>query len=424
MAQSWQEYTSNSNDIRSDSNITTYGALILPFDLEKVNAQTQTQTNPKEKSKQMGKIKSALKIDNQTNVLQQAIREATTSEEKTDLQQQLSKWQTFKEEISKNQNVKVLTEYMQDKRNVDKLGSVFGTIGSKFSGIAVTQALMDGNVSSKEALDYLFMGFSPAIGVQGSLMGYSGLHQMKDALSNGHVEVGAFISGFRRVLKGATDLKDMLTRKDSQKAASIIEFDLTISHSEQYQSETPDRRVQSGQSLNEYIHNMPETFDVQCALQDGKRYSKSEFRAILQFLRDRKETVQLILGDEIFDSLILTNFNPNNDCTRSGMDYSLSFKKIIRSDIQTDAEVELQPMPKQLLNDLTSSNISSSSGGVNLPPLNPPDLNKEADNLSETITKAITKGKTILKRAYDSIKATGKTIKKDIQKKKCLEKSF
>ena len=258
------------------------------------------------------------------------------------------------------QTFKTLAKYMNDNRQ--KISGLMNDIGSKFSGIAVTQAIMNGNVTSQEALDYLFMGFAPALGVQGSLMGYSGLNQIKDALSNGSIDVGAFVSGFTRTLKGATDLADMITNKQARKSANVIEFDLTISHNETYQSETPDRRVQSGISLNEYIHNMPETIDVQCALQEGRRYSKAEFRAILQYLRDRKETVQLVLGDELFDSLVLTNFNPNHDCSKSGMDYSLSFKKIYRNDIDTKTEVDIQKVPIKL-EDSNTTGIRTSSGG-------------------------------------------------------------
>ena len=340
----------NTDDERQNNNpisITTYGALILPYDIELSRKENKPQTDPKETTKQEGKIKSALKRT----------------------KEKLGK------EVRSSQNVKVLTEYMQDKRNMDKLSSAFGVIGTKFSGIAVAQALINGKVTSKEALDYLFMGFAPALGVQGSLMGYSGLNQMKDALFNGKINVGAFISGFSRTLKGITDFKDMITKENTQKSANIIEFDLTISHDETYQSDSPERRVQSGQSLNEYIQNNPVIINVQCALQEGKRYSKAEFRAILEDLRLRKETVSLILGDEMFDKLVLTNFAPTHDCTKSGMDYSLSFKRITRSDIQTDVEVVIQEQPKLLESDsqkITTygglgGGSGSSGGDISLP---------------------------------------------------------
>ena len=288
-----------SSGVRSKDGITSYGALLLPFEV----TREKVLQNVKAKQNLKNKITSAFK--NAPNNIKNAIQNPT---------------QTFK----------TLSKYMTDNRN--KISGLMTTIGSKFSGVAVTQAIIDGKVSSQEALDYLFMGFAPALGIQGSLMGYSGLNQMKDAMTQGTINVGSFVSGFARTLKGITDFKDMTANKKNKKSANVIEFDLTTSHSETYQSETPDRRVQNGQSLNEYIHNMPETIEVQCSLQDGRRYSKAEFRAILKYLRERKETVQLVLGDELFDSLVLTDFNPSHDCTRSGMDYSLSFKKIIKLD--------------------------------------------------------------------------------------------
>ena len=303
------------SNIRIDKGITTYGALILPFDITKV----KPIVNAKEKTKLAGQLRSALQISEDKNLI----------------------WESVKSPV---ETFQILSEYMKDERQ--QISGLINTIGSKFSGIAVAQAIANGKVTAKEAADYLFMGFAPALGATGSLFGYSGLNQLKDALTNGSINVGSFISGFTRTLKGIVDLKDNLTNKDNIKNNNIIEFDLTISHSETYQSETPDRRVQSGQSLNEYIHNMPDTFSVSCALQDGRRYSIPEFRAIMQQIRNQKEVVSLVLGDEIFDNLILTDFSPNSDCSKSGMDYSLSFKKITRSDIDTTTEVTIQQAPE------------------------------------------------------------------------------
>ena len=312
---------------------TTYGALILPFDIQKTLEENKVKNNPQTINDFKGKLRSALELSEDKNLIIGALK---------------SPIKTFE----------TLSEYMKDERaEISKLTTI---IGSKFSGIAVAQALANGKVTSQEALDYLFMGFAPALGVTGSLFGYSGLTQLKDALSSGSIDVGSFISGFTRTLKGTTDLRDMLKKKETKTSPQILEFDLTISHSEKYQSETPDRRVQSGQSLNEFVHNMPETFSVQCALQEGKRYSKAEFRAILVYLRDIKNTVSLILGNEIFDSLILTNFEPTNDCSKSGMDYTLSFKKVNRCDIDTDTEVTLQEPPV-----MQSEGKVGSLGGTN-----------------------------------------------------------
>lgn len=317
------------NDIREKMGIVTYGALILPFEVKR----SVVVNTPKQKTSFKNKLLSAFK-DAPDNI-KNAIQNPT---------------QTFK----------TLSKYMTDNRLM--LSNGFTTITSKFSGIAVAQALMDGSVSAREAADYLFMGFAPALGVQGSLMGYSGLSQMKDALMDGSINVGGMISGFTRTLKGGVDLKDMLTNKQNKTSANVIQFDLTISHSENYQSETPDRRVQSGQSLNEFVHNMPETIEVQCALQEDRRYSKAEFRAILQYLRNRKDVVSLVLGDEMFDNLILTSFSPSHDCTRSGMDYSLSFKKVNLCDVNLKTEVTVQQTPA--LQQEGGSITTTTGGGI------------------------------------------------------------
>lgn len=354
-----------SNETRQQNGITSYGALLLPFEI----TREKVLQNVKGKQSLKNKITSAFK--NAPSNIKNAIQNPT---------------QTFK----------TLAKYMTDNR--EKISGLMTTVGSKFSGIAVAQSLINGRVTSREALDYLFMGFAPALGVQGSLMGYSGLNQMKDALFNGSINVGGFVSGFSRTLKGAVDFKDMITNKKNRKSANVIEFDLTVSHSETYQSETPDRRVQNGLSLNEYIHNMPETIDVQCSLQDGRRYSKVEFRAILKYLRDRKETVQLVLGDELFDSLILTNFNPSHDCTRSGMEYSLSFKKIYRNDITT-REVTIQKVPIAITdeNGITSTNYNTGSlksltsgnaSNIKMPDINNPDIMKDVAGNLKNLVKA------------------------------------
>lgn len=344
--------TQNDNLENRDVRVLTYGALILPYDIKLAEEENKPDTDPKDTTKKEGKLKSALKKAGN------ATKNAITHPE---------------------QSIKSLVKYMSDKRNIDKLGSTFGVIGDKFSGIAVAQAIMDGKVTSREALDYLFMGFAPALGVTGSLFGYSGLIQMKEALSNGRIDVGGFIYGFRTTLKGIVDLKDMITKDNVQKSANVLEFDLTISHSETYQSETPDRRVQSGQSLNEYVHNMPVTFEVQCALQEGKRYSKAEFRAILDNLRKSKMVVSLVLGDEIFENLILTNFNPTHDCSKSGMDYTLSFKQILWGEIETDREVHVQTKPKTF--DEDSKQITSYGGLGGSSKVSVGNVNSEVNSL-------------------------------------------
>ena len=107
---------------------------------------------------------------------------------------------------------------------------------------------------------------------------------------------------------------------------------------------------------------MPENFDLNCALQEGKRYGKAEFREIMKVIRNRKEVVELILGEEMFEEVVLTNFSPSSDCTKSGYDYTLSFKRVYRNDITTDKEVTIQKIPQDLLVKSMESSNSIGSG--------------------------------------------------------------
>ena len=309
----------------------TYGAIILPY-IPKVFAP---KVDPKEKTSLMGKLTSAK--DKAVGALKNAVTNPT---------------QTFKD----------MATYLYDHRS-EMMNYVTNLqLTSKFSGIAVAQALVNGKVTSKEALDYLFMGFAPALGVTASALGYSGITQMKDALFNGSFDVGGLVNGFTKAQKGIVQLKDQLMGKTTQSKGDVIEFDLTISHSESYTSETPDRRVENGNTLSETVHNLPPTFDVSVALQDGKRYTHGEIRAIFTELRDKKVPVKLALGDEIFEDLILTGFNPTNDCTKSGMDYNLSFKQIIIGYIDLTQKIVIQELPISM----QETTVSGVSGAGNL----------------------------------------------------------
>ena len=329
----------------------TYGALIIPY----VPKKFAPLNDVKEQQNFKGKLTSALQ--NAGNSIKNAI-------------------------TNPGQTITNACKYLKDNRPeiMDKLG----VIGSKFSGIAIAQALADGKISSKEALDYLCLGFAPALNQTGVALGYSGLQQIKDALSNGSINVGAFFNGLTKAQKGITDLKDTLMGKQTSTEGYVIEFDLTSSHDETYQAETPDRRVESGNTLSETVHNMPIIFNVQCAFQDEKRYSKSEFRAIFTELRDRKTLVQLVLGDEIFEDLILTKFEPNHDCTKSGFDYTLSFKQITIGSVDLTQEITIQPIPITM----ESSSISSSGiGGTNVKGLG--NVKIPAMNVRNDINQAV-----------------------------------
>ena len=210
----------------------TYAKLILPY----TPIDQQVNTSPKAKMSLKGKLTSALrKADN-------AVKNAVKNP---------------------GQTMSNLGKYLQQNED---------TIVNKFSGIAISQLLIDGKVTNKQALDYLFLGAFPALNQTYTALGYTGISQMKTAMLDGTINVGNFVNGFTKTLKAVTDLKNKQKNIDSFNENNVIEIDIVYSHQEEYLSESGDRRVQEGMTWTEFIHNLPETFNLNCGLQDKKRY--------------------------------------------------------------------------------------------------------------------------------------------------------
>lgn len=223
---------------------------------------------------------------------------------------------------------------------------------------------INGKVDNKDALNYLFYGFAPAMDQQAISMGYSGATQMKDAVANGNINVGSFVTGFTNTVKGLTDFSNKLKSKESLQENNNLELDITFNHNEQYQAEAPDRRVQDGISYAEVLHNMPDIFSLDCGLQDKKRYSVTEFNAILTNLRTKKTPFSMIIGEDRSDTLILQNFNPSVLGARSGLDHTLELKKIRIGSVET-VPIVIKPIPnRQSGNDTAGGAGTSDSSGA------------------------------------------------------------
>ena len=154
----------------------------------------------------------------------------------------------------------------------------------------------------------------------------------------------------------------MWKKEEKSTQNNRIYFDMTLSDSSQYQSETPDRRVEKGNDLTEFCHNLPVTYSVNCELQDGKRYSKDEFRGLFVQLRDKRVPITLYLGDEHFNQLILQEFSPNGQGSqKTGYEYTLNFKQITYGSIE---EVVLQSFATAPSSAIGGSGSGSGSSGV------------------------------------------------------------
>ena len=261
------------------------------------------------------------------------------------------------------------------------------TIANKFSGIALTQLLKDGKITNETAFNYLTQGFPKALGMTSVAMGFQSVEQLKTALKNG-LNVQQFITSFQNfggALSELTGLNE--TRKDVE-GFDVIELDAVVDDSRSYSSETPDRRVESGQTYQEFIHNMPDMITLQCVLQDGRRYTGDEFEDILLNLRNRKIAINIILGDTTKESYVLTNFNPTRE-SMGGYNYSLEFKKIQVGDVEL---VSLNI--SSLLKSTVTSVISNA--------LNPTDT-KTVQEVSNGYAKALDETKSAFGSALSGI---------------------
>ena len=275
--------------------------------------------------------------------------------------------------INPTQTMNILGTFLNDK-NVKAVGSTISktvnTVTTKYSGIAIAQLFIDGKITCQAAADYLFLGVAPALNQVGIALGYSGLDQLKNAMLGGTLNVGQFINGFSKVLKGIYDQAKVNNLLEEFNADRRIYFDMTTSDGSQMQSETSDRRVENGNDLSEFCHNMPITYDIQAELQDGKRYSKAEFRGILRDLRDKKTTVVLYLGDEHFNDLILQNFSPNGQGSqKGGYEYSLQFKEITKGSVEEIEIIAFANAPTRKADDVSAGAkaIGAKKGGAVTP---------------------------------------------------------
>jgi hypothetical protein len=208
------------------------------------------------------------------------------------------------------------------------------TVANKFSGIALTQLLVDGKISNETALNYLKQGFPKALGQTSIALGFQSIDQLENALkSKNGVNVQQFISSFQNFGSALSEFTKLKSIRQEVEGYEVIEIDAVLSDNRSYQSETPDRRVEKGQTYQEYIHNMPDIFTLECIIQDGRNYTCNDFEDILLNLRNRKIAFDVVLGETTKKNVVLTNFSPMRE-GKGGFTYSLEFKKIDVGSVQ------------------------------------------------------------------------------------------
>lgn len=313
----------------------TYASIILPYEYKK----SKLNDNPKTTQDLKGKLKSAMQKSGA------AIKNAIKNPGAT---------------------FKTLGKYLQD--NEDK-------ILNKFSGIALAQMLASGKVTNEDALNYLFLGFAPALDQQAIAMGYSGATQMKDAIKNGTINVGSFISGFTKVQKSIVDFKNAQKNKEKQKDYKILDVDAVFNHGEQYQSESPDRRTETRNSYQDVLHNMPEIFSLECSFSDLKHkgeMTSNQFKGYLKQLRESKTPFGMVFKDgetdiDKYTNVVLQDFSPSVLGTRSGIDYTLELKQIHIGSVEL-TPITIEPLDISIYPEKDNNGgVGAGLGNVNIP---------------------------------------------------------
>lgn len=276
---------------------------------------------------------------------------------------------------------------------VDLITENADTLASKFSGIALTQLLKDGKITNETAFGYLTQGFPKALNMTSVAQGFQSIETFKVALQEGKVDVKSVFSSFTSFGGALSEAFSFSENKKNVEGFDVIELDAVLDDSRAYSSETPDRRVEGGQTYQEFIHNMPDMITLQCVLQDGRRYTGDEFEDILLNIRNRKIAINIILGDVTKESYVLTNFTPTREAM-GGYNYSLEFKKI------QVGNVELVPLNISSLLKTTVTSVVSNA-------LNPSDT-KTVQEVSNGYAKALDETKSAL---VSALKTSWKIIK-------------
>lgn len=207
--------------------------------------------------------------------------------------------------------------------------SKLNELNSKFSIVAMTQMLKDGKVGSSQAVNYLCTGLAPQLGFTSVALGYQSLDGMKAALTGGDFNPGQLLSSLSSSMNyfAAQETLRNINKEE------VIFLDLVTSENFSNPSETAERRVQNGQTLSQFIHNLPPTGKLSCQFKEGANYSKDEFNWQLKYLREKKVPFTLQIGEDEYPGYVLTEYNPHKESAIGGFDYDLSFKKINRGSV-------------------------------------------------------------------------------------------
>lgn len=201
----------------------------------------------------------------------------------------------------------------------------------KYAVGALTMVINQRPVTNQMMLDSLFNGLAPALNITAAQTGFNSIMEMKSAIQAGNINVANFMQGLSNGLSIVTDT--MTGAQDYSKYGEEIVIDLLTEFTRAYIAETPDRRVQSGQTYNEYVHNLPLTLPFTGIIKDGLNYTAHEFADRLEQIMLSKEPFTFRAGTKIFENYVFTSFTPRIQ-TENGVQFDAEIKVIHEGDVE------------------------------------------------------------------------------------------
>lgn len=221
-------------------------------------------------------------------------------------------------------------------------------------GAAALQHIINGvPVTNQTMLDSLFNGLAPALGITAGQLGFNSLMQMATAVQSGNINVPEFMNGLSGALNIVRDSAE--GQNEYSKYGEEIPIDLTQSFGENHQMESPDRRVQRGQTYNEYYHILPLLLDVTGLIKDNKNFTAHEFSDRLTEVANSLKPFTFRSGKKIYENYVFTNFNPRRE-TENGIIFDSEIKYIESGDV----EFVKVNIPKRATNAGKSQNVNNS----------------------------------------------------------------
>lgn len=201
----------------------------------------------------------------------------------------------------------------------------------KYGVAALTTIINQRPVTNQMMLDSLFNGIAPALGITAGQLGFNSLMEMKNAVQAANINVANFMQGLSNGLSIVADTKD--GQADYSKYGEEIPIDLTQQFGENHTMETPDRRVQNGQTYNEYYHVLPLVLNFSGVIKDNKNFTAHEFADKLKDLADSLKPFTFRAGEKVYENYVFTSFNPVRE-TENGITFDCEIKFIQGGDVE------------------------------------------------------------------------------------------